>query len=152
MTTIRHAQHRETEADRGRERKKERERAGGGREREPDGHQQDQRGSEESSLHALTLTTPGPLSGSCDVDSEFYDPKDSALGLMKDAVTKRGKQLLPKLLAFLEAILNHYHQAPPEQRDVKVSSSSMTYYTTRTRGRAKEGSVSFACHPVMVVK
>lgn len=114
-----------------------------------EGHQQDRRGSEESSLHALT--THGPLlswSGSCDVDSEFYDPKDSALGLMKDAVTKRGKQLLPKLLAFLEAILNHYHQAPPEQRDVKVSSSSMRYTTRRTRGRRKR----LACHPVVVVK
>jgi hypothetical protein len=43
---------------------------------------------------------------------EFYDPKDSALGLIKEAVEKRGKTLLPRLLQYLHSILVAYQQNP----------------------------------------
>jgi hypothetical protein len=58
--------------------------------------------------------------GSCEVE-EFYDPKDSALGLIKDAMEKRGKDLLPRLLHFLHSILVAYQQTPPAA-DFRVGS------------------------------
>lgn len=51
------------------------------------------------------------FTGSCEVE-EFYDPKDSALGLIKEAVEKRGKTLLPRLLQYLHSILVAYQQNP----------------------------------------